>query len=96
MAMFMQYQVGSCWSSVEDNKLAGCLSYYADLKDAAKHAHEVGTGVQPMEVFVDLDHQPEGSLDYLGKPFQMRAMGWTPPHEHLLLRLPAALEQLAR
>ena len=71
MAMFMQYQVGSCWSSVEDNKLAGCLSYYADLKDAAKHAHEVGTGVQPMEVFVDLDHQPEGRLDYLGKPFQM-------------------------
>ena len=97
MAMFMKYQVGSCWSAVEDNKLAGCLSYYADLKDAAKHALEVGTGVQPMEVYVDLElWGPKGRLDYLDKPFKSVSTHWSEVKPQPVIRLREALELIAR
>ncbi len=59
----IKYQVGDCWSRVEENKLVGCLTYFAKLEQAAQCAIEFGTGVQPLICFVDSsDH-----LDTYGK-----------------------------
>lgn len=76
MAVFIKYQVGTCWSSVEEHKLAGCFTYFANICDAAEYALEMGTGVQPMEVYVDLNLFPELAFDIKGNRFKSANKNW--------------------
>ena len=94
MAILLQYQVGTCWSNVTPDELAGGLSYYATLQDAAKAALDYGTGIKPMEVYVDLVRFPEYRLDYLGKPFKYVNKNWSDVMAPVI-RMQSVLEHLA-
>lgn len=96
MAILLQYQVGSCWSLVNPDEMAGCFTYFATLQDAAKAALDYGTGIRPLEVDVDIQLWGRQALiDYMGKAYKVVQKNWSEVEHVPVIRVKSVLEQLA-